>query len=76
MATRRSFSNYKASGDNRWSRTAFKADLIVALGQSQPGSTSGKPTNVCYASDHYRSGKPLNPTRRATNGRRLTHSST
>ena len=31
MATRRSFSNYKASGDNRWSRTAFKADLIVAL---------------------------------------------
>jgi hypothetical protein len=32
MATPRSFSNYKASSDNRRSRTAFKADLIVALG--------------------------------------------
>jgi hypothetical protein len=26
------------------------------------------PANVCCASDRYRSGKPLNPTRRATNG--------
>jgi hypothetical protein len=40
MATRRSFSNYKASGDNRWSRTAFEADLIVALGQKATSTRS------------------------------------
>ena len=40
MATPRSFSNYKASSDNRRSRTAFKADLIVASpgGISPPGA--------------------------------------
>jgi hypothetical protein len=32
---------------------------------SRSGPTSGRPANVCYASDRYRSGKPQNPTRRA-----------
>jgi hypothetical protein len=35
----------------------------VALGHSQPGPTSGRPPDVCYASDRYRNDEPLKPTR-------------
>jgi hypothetical protein len=32
----------------------------------EPGPTSSRPANVCYASDRYRNGEPLKPTRRPT----------
>ena len=39
---------------------------MSALGHLRPGPTSGRPANVCYASDRYRNDEPLKATRRAT----------
>jgi hypothetical protein len=44
---------------------------IDAMGHSRPGPTSGRPANVCYASDRYRNGEPLKPTRRADSVEKL-----
>jgi len=37
--------------------------LASLHGHSRPGPTSSRPANVCYASDCYRNGDPLKPTK-------------